>query len=154
MLTQRARNKLHDDMNVSFDDIGKKLPIRSKSNSEAAAWEYYVASYLSKRAADRRKAALQLAQDAGVIFDSDDPDLQREPGTNEPVYMGELVTVMLQVSKPRVLLDQKALVNALLKRGVAKHVIGEAIDTASKDSKPGHQFTASLLTKEASDNGK
>jgi len=141
-------------MNVSFDDIGKKLPIRSKSNSEAAAWEYYVASYLSKRAADRRKAALQLAQDAGVIFDSDDPDLQREPGTNEPVYMGELVTVMLQVSKPRVLLDQKALVNALLKRGVAKHVIGEAIDTASKDSKPGHQFTASLLTKEASDNGK
>jgi hypothetical protein len=68
--------------------------------------------------------------------------------------MGELVTVMLQVSKPRVLLDQKALVTALLKRGVAKHVIGEALDAASSDSKPGHQFTASLLTKEASDNGK
>jgi len=154
MLTQRARNKLIDEINVSFDDLGRKLPIRSKSNTEAAAWEYYMSSYLLKRATDRRNAAKKLAEDAGVIFDSDDEDKQRPPGTNETVYSGELVIINLTVSKPRVLLDQKELVKALINRGVAKHVIGEAIDKASRESKPGHQFTTSLITKEASENGK
>ena len=154
MLTTRAKNKIIDDMNVGIDAIGAKLPGRFKSNNEMAAWKYYVASYLLKRATDKRNEAKQEAIEAGVIFDSDDPDQQRAPGTNEPVFMGEYVTIMLQVSKPRVILDQKALVAALIKRGVAKHIIGEALDAASHESKPGHQFTASLLTKEATENGK
>jgi len=154
MLTQRAKNKLIDEINGEFDIIGKKMPIRSKSNTEVAAWEYFVASYLAKRAEDRRNEAKALAEEAGVIFDSNDADKQRPPGTEEAVFMGELVTVMLKVSKPRVLLDQKILAKSLVELGVSKNVIGAAMERASRDSKPGHQFTASLLTKEAADNGK
>jgi len=154
MLTTRAKNILMDEVNVTFNDIGKKLPIRSKSNTEAAAWEYFIASHLYKRATDRRKEAVALAVDAGVFFDSDNAEMQREPGTQEIVYQGDLVSVTLSVAKPRVILDQKLLVDELVRRGVRKDVIAAAIDRASRDAKPGHQFTASLLTKEAADNGK
>jgi hypothetical protein len=149
MLTQRARTKLIDDINTGFASLGLtvgKMP-RSTKNNEGAAWEYWIASHLYTLAKARREEAKKSAIASGVFFDDEDPAKWRQPGTNDEIFRGNVVSIGLKVSKPRYTLDKNALVASLLNDKVSKTVIGRALDSASKEGKPGHAFTAIVLAK-------
>jgi len=150
MLTSRAKNTLIDKINTAFSAIGRTLPAKASDNREPCAYEYFIASHLYKIAEGRRKAAQKDAIAANVIFDTDDEANRRPGGTQETVYNGDLVTVMLSVSKPRVTVDVKALAAFLVDHKVKQSLIDEAIQHASKEAKAGHQFTAALVTGDAS----
>jgi hypothetical protein len=145
-LTSKAKNRLIADVNNLFSLIGQKLPARSGNNQEPLAYEYFIASHLAKLAVGRRDAAKQAAIKAGVMPDVDDPANQREPGTDEFIFNGELVTIMLNVAKPRVQVDMKALSAALIAAKVKPEVVTAAIEAASKPTRAGHKFTAMLNT--------
>jgi hypothetical protein len=65
-------NALTAAISAAFAAIGTtaatKMP-PSKRNTEAVAWEYFVASLLARLAEGRRKRAHAAAVKAGVLFD-------------------------------------------------------------------------------------
>lgn len=146
MLTSKAKNALIDKLNTTFSGIGKQMPVKSDDNRESYAYEYFVASHLYKLAEGRRKKSQKDAISANIIPDTDEEENRRPPGTVETVYNGDLVTVMLSVSKPRTVVDVKALAAYLVDHKVRQSLIDEAIEHASKEAKAGHQFTAALVT--------
>ena len=145
-LTSKAKNRLIADINNLFSLIGTKLPARSGNNKEPVAYEYFIASHLAKLAEGRREAALKAAVAEGVIPDVTDPANQREPGTDEFIFNGELVTIMLNVAKPRTQVDMKALSSYLIEQKVKPAVVNAAIEAASKPTRAGHKFTSMLNT--------
>jgi len=149
MLTARAKNLIVDKINMAFASIGKDMP-KSKAlkNNEQQAWEYFVSSHLYKLAGGRREEAKAQAVAAHVIPDTDDPANQRDGGTLETVFVGDIVSVTLAVSKPRVTYDIERLKTYLLNNKVDPKVVHGAMEHASKTAKAGHQFTAALITGE------
>jgi hypothetical protein len=145
-LSSRAKNRLIADINEAFSTLGNKLPARSGNNHEPLAWEYFIASHLAKIAEGRRDEAMKKAVSAGIIPDVTDPKEQREPGTNEFVFDGEIVTILLTVAKPRVQYDMKVLSQHLLDAKVKPAVVNAAIEAASKQTRAGHRFTTMLRT--------
>lgn len=146
MLSQRDVTKINDTLRTSLDKIGKEPPAECKRNTERVAWEFYVAAQLQNAAEGRRKKAIELAIESGVIFDhKKDP---RSPG-DYSVFSGDIIDIILKVKNPSVTIDTKALISDVL------HVIssGKPLTVPSfdkliaKHTKTGaaaHQFTAAL----------
>lgn len=152
-LTQRTRNRIIDAVNTAFNAIGtgeSRMPQTKKGdNTSPIAWEYFVAYFLNAQAGARLKAAKQAAIEVGIIFDHEASP--REPGTNEPVFEGEHVTVWLQVKKGSKRVDAAKMATYLIAHGISEDVVDAATKYASSTSRPPHEFKPALV---AADTGK
>lgn len=145
-LTHRAKNKLIAEVNEAFSKIGKSLPARSGNNGDPIAWEYFIASHLQSLSTARRENAISSAIKADVLPDTDKKENQREPGTDEFVFQGDIVTILLNVAKPRIIYDMSRLEGYLVSNKVKLEVVQAAFKAAEKTTKAGHKFTAIINT--------
>lgn len=146
-LTNTVKNRLIDALHVAFDAIGisePKMPRLKKGDNKAAiAWEYYVADDLESRANARLKEAKRRAMIAGVIFDPEKEP--REPGVNEPVYVGEQVAVWVEVRRGSKKVNADLMSEYLIKKGVDAKLVADAYASALSMTRPAHVFRVSLV---------
>ena len=146
-LTSKAKNKLIDNINVSFDNIGvlKPTTLPQGSNLDAFLYEMFVADYLNSRAAKRRKDARTAAIKARLV-----PDLERNPmspGTDADLASGEHVRVRLVVNGKGQKTDWQGVVEDLLyKHGVKPELVDRLITEHTKEERGQHIMTTSLIT--------
>ena len=152
-LSSRVKNKLMDNINMMFDDIGylsgTRMP-KSSRNNEPAAWKLFIAHHLVSRANKLKDQAEAEAIKDGVIFDK-----QKNPrpeGTREVVYNGDIVKVLVEVRKASERVDVSLFVDALHLAGVKNEVIDRCLGQSTRTTRPAHVFTTILTTEEA--NGK
>ncbi len=147
MLDTAAANAKTTAINNAYAAIGNegdtKSP-RAKGNTAPIAWEYHVASHLSRIADARKKKAHAAAVKAGVIFDH-----EKQPWpfcTNALVYAGEVVEISVSVTTPTSRVDLPALLNDLEKAGLKRWKIDSLVVKHTTDSRTPHKFTSSLVT--------
>lgn len=143
-MTSKQAERLTDALIDAFDQIGNTQatkPRGMKGNSEAIAYEFYVAQRLASLAEKRKKRAQQDAIDAEIIFDHKEHPMA--PG-DYAVYSGSHVNVSLKVKNPVKVLDQDAFVEQLKRHGVNAELVDRLAKECVKHHAPAHQFTASL----------
>jgi hypothetical protein len=147
-LSQRDRNKVIDGLNTRFAEIGTKhytCP-PSTRNTEATAWEFFVAAHLQTIAAGRLKEARASAVRAGVIFDHDKHP--RTPQDTGVLYRGDNVVVTLTVKAPTVTVDVDEVCAFLIDKGVSVKLVSDAVEHSRRERRAAHEFRASLLTED------
>jgi hypothetical protein len=111
---------------------------------EESAYEYHVASQLSRFAEARKRKAHAAAVKAGVMFDHlKDP---MEPGTAQVVYAGAVIEISVAVGQPVAGIDHDGFVEGLLLAGVKLSLIKRLSARHATDTRPAHTFTSSLVT--------
>lgn len=147
-LSQRDRNKIIDGLNTKFADIGTKTNTcpPSTRNTEAVAWEFFVAAHLQSIANGRLREARTSAVRAGVIFDHDKHP--RTPQDTGVLYRGDNVVVTLTVKQSTITTDVDELCAYLIDKGVDVKLIHDASEHAKKERRAAHEFRASLLTED------
>jgi hypothetical protein len=147
MLDLTRANAKTATLNTAFAAIGvdgdTKMP-RAKGNNEPIAWEYHVASHLSRIAEARKKKAQAAAVKAGVMFDPEKQPLA--VGANALVFAGEVVEISVSVSTPTTKLELPELLDDLEKAGLKRPVINRLVVKHTKDNRAPHKFTSSLVT--------
>lgn len=146
-ISLRRAETLTSAITDAFAGIGStadtKAP-KGKGNTEAVAYEYFVASLLSKVAEARKNKSEREAVQAGLLFD---PKKGARPsGTHEVLHEGEAVRIILDVGPASARLDVEAFVDLLEKAGLARAKIDKARKTATGAGRPPHRFQASLAT--------
>ena len=144
MPTNKEIAKLKEDIKKGVAHVANKLPdsFKGVSNSEYIALELYFSKELLKQAEERNKLAIQSAIEAGVMFDHKiEP---RADGTNEIIYPGKHVSVLLTVKTGSVRMDKNAFISALIKRGVNTKIITAAETEATTRATGAHTFTPTL----------
>ena len=145
------RSEIIDNIHTAFDAIGhtaSTMPtVPSTNNNGAAAFEYFAAHRLARRAEARKKRATTQAVEAGVIFDHTKTPL--EPGTNaHPVFLGDQVFISCTVANITDKVDWEAIVTDLVnnKKVAIKEV--EALVkkyTMPKAERGAHTFSSTLI---------
>jgi hypothetical protein len=147
MLTSREAAKLNSAIFVAFDKIGKHngtaMP-HSDKNTDAVAYELYVAQCLKRLCDARLKAATEQSISAGVMFDTSVKRL--DAGASQTVYFGSVVQVGVTTKNASTTFDRKSAENNL-KSLYPQHeaVISQVFNKATKWSAVPHTFTASLV---------
>src|SRR3954447_23492683 len=99
-LTTRTSIQLVDKINTCFTNIGvtngAKMP-RSGDNREPIAWEMWLGYHLARLAAKRKSNAEDAAVKAGLIFDKEAHP--RPSGTKEVLFVGDIISIQLEVRK-------------------------------------------------------
>ena len=127
-----------DEIKSAFRELGTgpQAP-QTNREDEAAAWEYAVASELSRQAKTRKKQAEIAAIEAGVL-----PDKLYPPGTNEVVWEGQFVAVSLRVNQPSSSIDIDEFIKGLRASKVKQSVIDDALAGAQRTNKPPQLYNA------------
>jgi len=125
-------------------DVDTRMP-RSKKNTEAAAWEYHVASQLLRIAKPRREKAHKACVTLGVTFDHEKHP--KPPGTDTLVYAGDVVEISVKVGTPTSKTDLVELGVALVKAGLSEKMVQKLYRQCTHDTAAPHTFTSSLVTK-------
>ena len=127
---------------AAFGAIGKLLP-KPKNGKDAIAYELYAASLVASLADKRREDAKKAAIDAGVL-----PDYASDPypvGTEEVVYSGALVAIMLKVVGQADRVNAGGLVADLTEAGVKPALLKRLLKKHTSTFNGAHIFTASLI---------
>ena len=140
-MTRRERNRIIADINKQFSELGTTMPA-STSNMSPIAWEYFMASHVSSLCSGRVKKAKTAAIKAGVLPDYEDHPVP--PGEYKPIFDGEHVAIDLLVRQPSHTTDVTRLVDFLIGCGVARNTMDEAMQYASKTSRPAHVFSSRI----------
>jgi hypothetical protein len=130
-----------------FDALGKKngtAAPQSANNLESIAWDYHVASELSRMAEARKRSATAAAVKAGVLIDpATEP---RDPGTNEILFSGEHVQVQVSVRSPTTSYNIDAISSSLVRQGVSTDVVTNAIIDGTRQNRAPHTFKTIVLS--------
>jgi len=125
-------------------DVDTRMP-RSKKNTEAAAWDYHVASQLLRAAEARREKAHKACVTLGVMFDhKKNPD---PVGTDRLVYPGDVVEISVKVTTATTKLDAVELGVRLVKAGLSIKIVEKLYRECTVENDAPHKFTTSLVTK-------
>lgn len=154
-LSSRLKNRLMDNINMSFAQIGNQkptLPPRSSENTASIAWDLFVSAHLLALAKKRKDVAHGNAVRAGIIFDH--IRQPRTPDDNGMIYTGDQVGVYLVVRSPGIRVNAHKMCEELLRFGVDQELIEMARMNATEESKPAHEFKVSLITDDTIPNGK
>ena len=117
--------------------------LRPKSNTDAVADEWAVASELLSQAEKRRERATKAAVAAGVL-----PDHAKAPlaiGTHPRIFVGANVEISATVVEQAERLDGAALVADLLAAGVKAPLLKKLVAKHTKRFNPSHRYSASLV---------
>lgn len=148
MLKQAAAAILNNTIAGQLERVGDGLMPKSTNNGEPYAWEYYLASKMEKFCKAKKAAAVKASVKAGVLFDHGKEPM--EPGTDQDAYSGSVVRINVLVRKPACSLDGagflQALENSASFTDEQMDIITQLAADNTKEARPAHVFTASLIT--------
>jgi hypothetical protein len=124
-----------------------QMPRSGNKNTEAVAWEVFVAKLLEKTAKARTTKAVKAAIAAGVMFDHEEDPCP--VGTNKVVYDGDIVRIDLEVGTPGMHLEVKTLMPALVKASKGALTLEKVSTIFTQhmvENAAPHKFTPSLVT--------
>jgi hypothetical protein len=149
MLSSTQKNKIIDSINTAFSKIGyangTKMP-KSDDNREPIAWEMFVAQHMNALANKRKEQAEKMAVVAGVIIDKEKKP--RPEGSQDVMYTGESVQVLLRVNTAASRVDITKVIENLLSMGIQADLVRAAVDKATFKNRPAHVFSSLLLTED------
>lgn len=129
----------------AFGEIGRvngTMMPESKKPGDKLAWEYWAASELSSLAEKRRDAAKAAAVKGGVI-----PDYGAHPlevDTRATIYISDLVTISVDVTRQATKLNGLALVADLVAAGIKPALLKRLVKKHTKSFNGAHGITAVL----------
>lgn len=152
-LSSRVRNVIVDKVNDGFRAIGRtlaetKLPRSMGNSASPIAYEYWLSGHLASYANKRKEAA-----ERAMVMHKFIPDKEKNPkeeGWKGQVYSDAAVAVNLEVRMSSARVDHKMMAEFLVSKGIRTDLIDEAIEHATKMTRPAHVFTAFLISEEGS----
>ncbi len=137
-----SKAEIIDSFNTQFKKIGEVMPqLPGADNRTPLLWDYFRHHHLCSYARATLDANKKQLVREGIIFDPE----KEQRSVGEHVLHSGVLSVLLTVKKPGNRIDADKLVSFLAQKGVKQGLLTEAIEYATFQTRPAHEFKPLLM---------